>query len=74
MFILVLLTVTSELNTDYDLNRKAANASDLPDDANFTMANFTYSNNVVANITFKHLQNTSFQGIIVSVLILHTQL
>ena len=52
------------------VNSKAAKESDLPEGANFTMADFTYANSAVVSRMFTHLQTTSFPGISVCNLLL----
>lgn len=58
--------VSIDLAEDDKFNRAAANLSNIPDGETFTMANFTYENNVVLSRMFKHLHDTFFPGITVS--------
>ena len=56
----------SDLAEDEELNREAADQSDLPEGETFTMANFTYANSAVVTRMFEHINNTPFQGLSVS--------
>ena len=49
------------------MNREAAELSGLLEGEIFTMDNFTYNNSVVVSQMFKHLNNTFFPGISVSI-------
>ena len=59
---------SSELKENDFLNERAGNASGIPLDEEFRMENFTYNNNVVAEVMFSHLNATNFIGITVSTL------
>ena len=63
---LFIVILHSDLELDQTLNKQAANASGLPHGTKFTMANFTYSNDVVAKAMFRNLGDTNYQGITVS--------
>lgn len=56
----------TDLNGNSTLNREAAKISGLSEEEIFTMANFTYENSVVVSQMFKHVNNTLFSGISVS--------
>ncbi len=56
----------ADLKNDPILNEKAANASGLPYGELFGMEDFTYSNNIVAETMFRHLEDTAFTGVSVS--------
>lgn len=55
----------SDLKSNSSLNMAASIASRIS--TPFSIENFTYSNNVIAERMFKHLSNTNFTGISVSV-------
>lgn len=56
----------AELNENQALNAEAAQVSDLLDGEQFTLDNLTYSNSVIVNRVFQHLDRTDFLGISVS--------
>ena len=56
----------AELHDDQLLNMEAAHVAGLPDGEPFTLGNFSYSNSVVVQRMFQHLNSSDFLGISVS--------
>ena len=54
-----------DLRDDYVLNMEAAKQAGLSDGETFTLANFSYSNSIIVERMFHHLNNTDFLGITV---------
>ena len=57
--------IVVELKVNDTLQEEAALASDL-DGTNFTLENFTYTNNVIQTAIFNQLADTNFIGVTVS--------
>ena len=58
--------VTLDLQDNATLRMQAANEAGLEND-DFGIENFTYANHAIVNTVFGHLEDTDFNGLVVSV-------
>ena len=59
----IILYVVTELMENETLREEAGMASNV---ANFSIEDFTYENNIIQQIMFRHLTDTNFTGVTVS--------
>ena len=67
IYLLFRIIFLTELDNNMELNEKATSFAYLPNGTKFRIENFHYNNSVIVMEMTKHLQNSSFPGLSVSV-------
>lgn len=60
------MSKTSDISSDRRLSQKAAKEAGMSEGEVFTLAKFSYANSAIVKRMFKHLNNTDFLGVTVS--------